>query len=44
MFPLLDFLLPPGEENRGKGLHRGKEEDFPDLHPPLKKGDRGRFF
>jgi hypothetical protein len=22
MFPLLHFLLPPGEENRGKGLHR----------------------
>jgi hypothetical protein len=27
MFPLLHFLLPRGEENRGKGLHRG---DFAD--------------
>jgi hypothetical protein len=26
MFPLLHFLLPPGEENRGKGLHRTKDE------------------
>jgi len=24
-FPLLHFLLPPGEENRGKGLHRETE-------------------
>jgi hypothetical protein len=22
MFPLLHFLLPPGEENRGRDLHR----------------------
>jgi hypothetical protein len=26
MFPLLHFLLPPGEENRGKGLRRTKAE------------------
>jgi hypothetical protein len=24
-FPLLHFLLPPGEENRGKGLHRERK-------------------
>jgi hypothetical protein len=26
LFPLLHFLLPPGEENRGMGLHRGEED------------------
>ncbi|HET6489765.1 MAG TPA: hypothetical protein VFG28_08380 [Syntrophales bacterium] len=24
-FPLLHFLLPPGEENRGKGLNRERK-------------------
>jgi hypothetical protein len=24
-FPLLHFLLPPGEENRGKGLRRERK-------------------
>jgi hypothetical protein len=24
-FPLLHFLLPPGEENSGKGLHGERE-------------------
>jgi hypothetical protein len=26
MFPLLHFLLPPGEENRGKGIYRTKDK------------------
>jgi hypothetical protein len=25
IFPLLHFLLPPGEGNRGKGLHRERK-------------------
>jgi hypothetical protein len=28
MFPLLHFLLPPGEENKGKGLYRGERRGF----------------
>jgi hypothetical protein len=26
MFPLLHFLLPPREENRGKNLHRTRDK------------------
>jgi hypothetical protein len=43
MFPLLHFLLPPGEENRGMGLNRPQMVIFQQLARIKKMHRLGAF-